>query len=103
MRLITRFVSKIVPFSVKRFVKKYDQKMTMQYLNEKGQLFKNHPYALEAIDVTFQQSNRPSGNMQEGKNFFLRQARTLWIQSRGCCSSEWLRYCSQCAISRVHI
>ncbi len=70
MRLITQCVSKIVPLSVERFVKKYDQKMTMQYLNEKGQLFINHPYALEAIDVTFQQSNRPSGNMQEGKNFF---------------------------------
>ncbi len=70
MRLITGFVSKIVPFSVERFVKKYDQKMTMQCLNEKGQLFKDHPYAIEAIAVTFQQSNRPSGNMQEGKNFF---------------------------------
>ena len=27
----------------------------------------NYPYALEAIDMTFQHLNRPSGNIQEGK------------------------------------
>jgi len=70
MRIMTGFMAKIAPFCAVRFVKKYDEKMGMAFLNEKKTLFKSHQYALEAIDVTFQQSNRPSGNMQEGKNYF---------------------------------
>lgn len=42
----------------------------MKYMHETGKLFKHHPYALEALDVTFQQANRPGGNMQEGKIIF---------------------------------
>ena len=42
----------------------------MSELQEKGLLFKNFPFCLEAVDVTFQEVNRPSGNMQEGKVYF---------------------------------
>ena len=42
----------------------------MQSLIDKDACFKNHPYALEAVDATFQQTNRPIGNMREGKTYF---------------------------------
>ena len=42
----------------------------MSELQENSKLFKNFPFCLEAVDVTFQQANRPSGNMQEGKVYF---------------------------------
>lgn len=42
----------------------------MPKLCDDGTLFKDFEYAIEAIDVTFQQSNRPSGNIQEGKLYF---------------------------------
>ena len=40
---------------------------TMKHLAPKNKLFKDHPHALYATDVTFQQTNRPSGNHQENK------------------------------------
>ena len=40
---------------------------TMKHLASKNRLFKHHPHALYAIDVTFQQTNRPSGNHQDSK------------------------------------
>ena len=42
----------------------------MLTLQEHGKTFKNYKYARYATDVTFQQSNRPTGNMQEGKKYF---------------------------------
>ena len=38
---------------------------TMKHLASKNKLFTHHPHALYATDVTFQQTNRPSGNHQE--------------------------------------
>ena len=70
LRLISGFMAKTQPYCIENFVKKYDEKYCMNYINEKEKLFKNFSYALEAIDVTFQQSKRPSGNMQEGKVYF---------------------------------
>ena len=42
----------------------------MNETDENNQLFKNFPFCLEAIDVTFQQANRSSGSMQVGKVYF---------------------------------
>ena len=39
-------------------------------MHECCEMFQNIPFCLKAIDVTFQQANRPSGNMQEGKTYF---------------------------------
>ena len=70
IRLIHGFMDKIYDFCIERFVTKYDEQFSMGVLNERGKLFKNFPFCLEAVDVTFQQANRPSGNMQEGKLYF---------------------------------
>ncbi len=54
---------------VNRFVRKYDETFSMNVLQDRDTIFGNFPYALEAVDVTFQQANRPSGKMQEGKRY----------------------------------
>ena len=46
------------------------RKSTMNSKMDENRLFKHFPFCIEAGGVTFQRSNRPSGNMQEGKNFF---------------------------------
>ena len=43
---------------------------TMRHFPGANKLFKHHPHALYATDVTFQQTNRPSGNHQESKGMF---------------------------------
>ena len=70
MRLITGFMENIVEKCVNNFVNKHTSNGSMQSLIDEDACFNNHPYALEAVDVTFQQTNRPSGNMQEGKICF---------------------------------
>ena len=70
IRLIHGFMDKIYEFCIDRFVTRYDERFSMNELNERGKLFKSFPFCLEAIDVIFQQANRPSGNMQEGKLYF---------------------------------
>ena len=45
-------------------------KQTMAHFAATNKLFKNQPHALYATDVTFQQTNRPSGNHQESKFMF---------------------------------
>ena len=70
MKLIVGFLEKLRDFMVERFVTKFEKQCSINYLNESEQLFEHFPFALEALDVTFQQSNRPSGNMQEGKVYY---------------------------------
>ena len=70
MRLISGFCDKIVEFFAQHFVTRVTQKSKMTVLHENRTLFKTFPHALEAVDVTFQERNRPSGNMQEGKLYF---------------------------------
>eukprot|EP00171_Calliarthron_tuberculosum_P002382 IDg2382t1 len=66
MRLITGFMSKIKDYYVKILVTRFVKGCDMEYLIDENECFKNFPYALEAVDITFQQTNHPSGNMQEG-------------------------------------
>lgn len=42
----------------------------MEKLRKENQVFKNFKYARYATDVTFQQSFRPSGSIEEGKAYF---------------------------------
>eukprot|EP00171_Calliarthron_tuberculosum_P023745 IDg23745t1 len=69
-RMITGFMDKIRDYRVERFVSRFARTVTMEYCVDTRQMFKNHVYALEVVDVKFQQANRPSGNMQEGKVYF---------------------------------
>lgn len=69
-RLISGFMKVAAPELVAIFVEPTAAKYTMECLKEKRCTFRHFPFAAEAIDVTFQQANRPSGNMQEGKKYF---------------------------------
>ena len=46
------------------------ERWTMARLVEEKRSFCNFPYARCATDVTFQQANRPSGNVAEGKKYY---------------------------------
>ena len=55
---------------VNKFVNKHASSGSMLSLIDKDFSFKNHPYALEAVKITFHQTDRPSSNMQEGETYF---------------------------------
>ena len=46
------------------------QNINMQELNQHDTRFSNYPCALYATDVTFQQANRPTGTIEEGKAYY---------------------------------
>jgi len=69
-RLIVGFLEKLAPHMHDLFVKDVAELNPMAELIEQKTRFKNFDFAIEAVDVTFQQANRPSGNMQEGKKYF---------------------------------
>ena len=64
IRLMHGFMDKIYEFCVKRFGEKYDERFMIHSMIEENHLFKYFPFCLEAVNVTFQQYNCPSGNMQ---------------------------------------
>ena len=70
MRIICRFMEKLRPFAVKRYVGNYAQMFSMSVFHENQTMFQNFLCALEVIDVTFQEFNRPSGNMSEENDTF---------------------------------
>ena len=69
-RLFTRAVDVLSPHLLKEYLIHYRNNLTMKKLIKQNLQFKNFPYALYATDVIFQQSNRPSGNLMEGKAYF---------------------------------
>ena len=69
-RLVIGFLQVILPEVKRRFIEPVADMYTMCALQEDKKDFKDFSFAIEAIDVAFQQSNRPSGNMQEGKVYF---------------------------------
>eukprot|EP00171_Calliarthron_tuberculosum_P017397 IDg17397t1 len=81
MRLIASFMSKIKDYCVEMLVIRFVKSWDMEYLIDENECFKNFPYALETVYVTFQQTNCPSGNMQEG--------RSISQENKSCMDSKW--------------
>lgn len=69
-RLVSKFIQIISSFLYKEFVTNASKEYNMSTLNQRKQLFRSFPYALYATDVTFQQSYRPSGSVDEGKRYY---------------------------------
>lgn len=69
-RLFTRGIDIVVVALYDTYVSSACNKSNMENYIKKNITFKNFPYALYATDVIFQQSNRPTGNMMEGKVYF---------------------------------
>ena len=58
------------------------ERWPMAKLVEEERTFRNFPYARYATDVTFQQANRPSGNIAEGKNTTVESTSFMVIKSK---------------------
>ena len=69
-RLITGFLRMISETLFNLCVARVEEKWTMAKCRQEERAFSNFHYARYAVDVTFQQSNRPSGNISEGKRYF---------------------------------
>lgn len=69
-RQVTRFLHNISEYIYEKFVKRAEEHWTMRKIRTDARAFAHFDYARYATDVTFQQSNRPSGNMTEGKKYF---------------------------------
>lgn len=69
-RLVTKAIISISGPVYDKLVFAELDKLTMTSVVEGGRTFRHFPCARYATDVTFQQSYRPSGSMQEGKKFF---------------------------------
>ncbi|ETV68881.1 hypothetical protein H257_15234 [Aphanomyces astaci] len=67
---VTGFIFAIHPCLMGKFVDRVLSIWTMEHLNEKHKRFKYFPKALYAVDVTFQQTNAPSGSFSETMRYF---------------------------------
>ena len=79
-RMITRFASLISGHIYEEFIIKLTREYTMLFLRDSNSTFKNHPEALYAVDVTFQQCFRPSGALSEGKLYFSRKHKLYGVK-----------------------
>ena len=71
------FERKILNFFCVIMDKMFDQNVTgrssvfpMSRTIQDGRTFQMHRYARYATDLTFQHTNRPSGNLQEAKSYY---------------------------------
>ncbi|KAF0706443.1 hypothetical protein AaE_014105 [Aphanomyces astaci] len=67
---VTGFITAIHPYLKAKFIDGLADKWRMPALDKAGLCFKNYPWALYAVDVTFQQANAPAGSFVEKKRFF---------------------------------
>lgn len=65
-RLNMGFMSLAGKIFCELFVDTVSQANSMEFLDEYHARFRNFPMAIEAVAVTFQQSNRPSGTKGHG-------------------------------------
>lgn len=69
-RLVTKAIKAISGPVYEKLVIAEVENLPMKTVVEGGRAFRHFPCARYATDVTFQQSYRPSGSMQEGKKYF---------------------------------
>ncbi|RHZ28019.1 hypothetical protein DYB31_012287 [Aphanomyces astaci] len=64
------FVKALHPFLLRKYVTTVGEKYSMALLTTSGHQFANFPFVRYATDVTFQQTNVPSGSYAEKKTYF---------------------------------
>lgn len=69
-RMIVNFIQLLSEHWYKQWVTSREVRYPMDRMMKEQRIFKYHPYCRYAVDVTFQQTNRPSGNLQESKLYF---------------------------------
>ena len=83
-RMMTKYVAMISSYLYDLLVTKISSEFSMSTLTDAQQKFRQFPEALYAVDVTFQQSYRPSGSLQEGKIFFSGKHKLYGIKVEVC-------------------
>ena len=69
-RVISGYMKVVSKILVEMFVDNVPNEYPMDHLHALKSTIRYFESAIEAVDVTFQMANRPSGNMQEGKKYF---------------------------------
>ncbi|KAE9012838.1 hypothetical protein PF011_g8738 [Phytophthora fragariae] len=69
-KMVRKFLSMLEPFLYDTFVVGEERRWKMKKLTLSGHSFKNFPSARYATDITFQQSNRPTGGYSNAKKYF---------------------------------
>ena len=69
-RLVTHFICMVTPFAYPTYVELAADKFKMSPTFADQSQFRVNGMAKYATDVTFQQSNRPTGNIEEAKGYF---------------------------------
>lgn len=67
-RIIVKFIRMLAPKLYEIFVESAADGYTISKLASTGSTFANYPCARYAVDVTFQQANRPNVSLADGKN-----------------------------------
>ncbi|RHY83911.1 hypothetical protein DYB37_013303 [Aphanomyces astaci] len=67
---VTGFITAIHPYLKAKFIDGFADKWRIPVLDKAGLCFKNYPWTLYAVDVTFQQTNAPAGSFAVKKRFF---------------------------------
>lgn len=68
--MIVKLIENLAETAYVSFVQNNEKQYTMQDLIGKHVKFENNPFARYATDMTLQQANRRSGNIEEGKLCF---------------------------------
>lgn len=69
-RIVIVMLRTVSALAYERYVAQMLHKYNMAYLIEKQQTFAHFPFARYATDATFHHTNRPTGNMQESKQYY---------------------------------
>ena len=79
-RLLMNFIRLTSEEFYRQFVFQTGEHRSMTVLEEKDKTFKNFKYALYATDVTFQHTNRPSGNHEESTKYYSGKHSLYWYK-----------------------
>lgn len=88
LRLIIESMEKIREYCINNYVTSFRNMFDMEHHVDQDTWLNHFIYALEAVDVTFQQSNIHSGNIQERKIYYLWKAQAARILSKNGCSTN---------------
>ena len=77
--MITGFIRMLAPLLYEMFISVVASNTSFERLRDEGILFKTFLFAVEAIDVMFQQNNRPSRNMTGEKRYSLGKLKLYWF------------------------
>ena len=102
-KLISTLLTIVSGLAYQVFVKDFADKYTMEQLITKNKQFQHFPTSLYAVDVRFQQTNRPTGNYAEAKVWFSGKHSLYGVKTEAAVLSAGIAiYVSDCFKGSVH-